>query len=179
MTTLVIRLGSTYGQRGKTLLALGYPSYQLYLESELWAGIRKRVIERDGQLCRVCKFLAKEVHHTDYLEDTLTGANLDHMLSLCARCHHKIEFHGDWKRTMEQANLELVKLLEKPRDKKKQKPQKRSEPETQKVGAWVIQKRLCIKCGGTLFKKDKSGVCKVCRTFQAGRQGRIRKARRR
>lgn len=82
-----------YGSRNEVLLALGYSSYEDYLGSELWAGIRERVLTRDGHKCRLCdKRAATCIHHIDYSRETMLGEKIDLMYSLCYGCHQRLEF---------------------------------------------------------------------------------------
>lgn len=82
-----------YAARRETLLALGYPTYQDYLCSNLWAKIRKRILALDGWACRTCGDKAEQVHHTSYSKGVLLGNDDKHLHSVCRKCHGLIEFH--------------------------------------------------------------------------------------
>lgn len=46
----------SYVERDEVLKALGFSSYAAYLGSDLWAGIRARVLRRDlPRLWRICR----------------------------------------------------------------------------------------------------------------------------
>lgn len=90
---------------------LGFVSYAAYLSSGLWASIRSRVLSRDKRLCKCCGGPANQVHHHSYDIAVMKG-HADHLLiSICETCHTLIEFDGDRKRTIEQVQAALLKLL--------------------------------------------------------------------
>ena len=154
--TLEIRIGSTYEKRDIALRSLGYPDYWFYLQSELWADIRNRVLDRDGQLCVACRTLASQVHHTDYFEDTLLGTRLDALVSICRRCHEAIEFQGpSGKRTLKRANLKLVELMGKQRPKHQATPA--PGPKSRRQG-----RKICRACGKPKSRIGKEGICLDC-----------------
>lgn len=84
-----------YRKRNQKLYALGFRTYQEYLQSDLWKDIRKRVLERDNGACRYCGKRATAVHHSSYTKAALTGTSLDALFAICHTCHHHIEFNGD------------------------------------------------------------------------------------
>lgn len=87
-------------------------NYELYLRSELWAGIRLRVLTRDNHECCVCLGLATQVHHLAYDRDTMRGRSIRRLVSMCAGCHREIEFDKDGnKRHLHMANWRLCDLL--------------------------------------------------------------------
>jgi len=86
------RLAIDYTSRNEALRSLGYPTYQAYLESPLWASIRKKVLARDGHCCLLCGSWATQVHHLEYLLPTLLGQDLRGMASICGDCHHHVEY---------------------------------------------------------------------------------------
>lgn len=87
----------SYQHRNEILARMGFPDYQSYLASDLWAGIRKRVLEGNGRLCCACHGKANQVHHSVYDERNLSGASLSFMHAICDPCHRKIEFDGRGK----------------------------------------------------------------------------------
>lgn len=80
------------------LKSLGFLSYELYLQSDLWRSIRRRVLERDQQKCCLCDEKAKQVHHKRYDLATLKGNDLSQLFSLCRDCHRTIEFDENDKK---------------------------------------------------------------------------------
>lgn len=88
---------AVYQDRNKILATMGFPTYAAYLASELWKGIRARVLRRDGYACRFCvgtKARAIQVHHGAYDGPTLRGEKLGRLYSSCATCHRSLEM-GD------------------------------------------------------------------------------------
>lgn len=90
---------------------LGFSTHSEYLDSPLWKGIRTRVLIRDGNKCRVCLKNARHVHHRSYDYATMSGRNLGRLVSICDSCHREIEFTGDAKNTLRQAEKKLKLLL--------------------------------------------------------------------
>ncbi len=81
-----------YGRRNDLLRKLGFNSYLAYLESRLWADIRRRVLERDEFKCFSCPARAVQAHHTVYGMETLKGKTLRSLVSVCRACHDWAEF---------------------------------------------------------------------------------------
>lgn len=77
---------------------LEYDSYEHYRRSPLWRKIRKRIMERDQQTCFRCGEPAKEVHHRGYTEAGMKGEDDSLLISLCAACHHEVEFDNKGRR---------------------------------------------------------------------------------
>jgi 5-methylcytosine-specific restriction endonuclease McrA len=89
--------GNQYRRRAANLRRLGFASYAEYLASDLWAGIRRRVLDRDGFKCKRCGGRATQVHHKKYVTKALTGDTLGLLVSLCGPCHTFCEWDGDRK----------------------------------------------------------------------------------
>lgn len=67
----------------------GFDGYEAYLRSAYWAGVRARVLARDGHRCVLCggsKGLS--VHHDRY--DYIGGEHLAYLKTICAHCHRRI-----------------------------------------------------------------------------------------
>ena len=62
-------------------------SYDVYLKSKLWKQIRKRILERDENLCRECGVKAEHVHHLSYGPLVMLGKDDSKLISLCIPCH--------------------------------------------------------------------------------------------
>ena len=62
-------------------------SYDVYLKSKLWRRIRKRILERDENLCRECGVKAEHVHHLSYGPLVMLGMDDSKLISLCIPCH--------------------------------------------------------------------------------------------
>lgn len=104
--------------RGIILRKMGYASYKIYLQSDLWAKIRRKVLE-DRPNCEMCAKPAQCVHHRSYGESVLRGEQVlqgrgkGSLVSLCMGCHQKIEFTCDgYKRRLANANNRLNRVVE-------------------------------------------------------------------
>jgi 5-methylcytosine-specific restriction endonuclease McrA len=65
--------------------------YNSYLASEEWARLRRRILERDGGVCRGCLVnRATQVHHTTYKQ--VCNEFAFQLVSMCAECHER--FHA-------------------------------------------------------------------------------------
>lgn len=127
----------TYADRQSVLESLGFRSYQEYLHSKLWYGIRNKVYAKHGRSCHLCDSPADAIHHTSYDEDTLLGKTLCHLYAVCKQCHNKVElFPSGQKRTLQDARREFYKLHQEryggPKLKKQRKPRQPSAHELQK-----------------------------------------------
>lgn len=98
-----------YGRRNRLLNKLGWPSYDAYLASNLWAKIRAKQL-RDHPHCYGCGRPASQVHHAKYTLDVMLGHNMDFLYSVCGGCHYRAEFdHNEIKNTLRQATKNLHK----------------------------------------------------------------------
>jgi hypothetical protein len=71
--------------------------YNDYLNSDKWRFKRKKVLERDNYLCQACLTNeAQEVHHLSY--NNIFDEPLYELISVCKRCHIKIEEQKQSKR---------------------------------------------------------------------------------
>lgn len=104
-----------YKRRGEALLRCGFATYDDYLRSELWATIRKRVLERDAGECKGCGKPASQVHHLSYGDVTLRGDRLDKLVSLCGDCHRFVEFMSPRRKLGKVSVLATAKRLTKRR----------------------------------------------------------------
>jgi len=67
-----------------------WDKYNEYLNSDKWKLKRKKVLERDNYLCQACLTNeAQEVHHLTY--NNIYDEPLYELISVCKRCHIKIE----------------------------------------------------------------------------------------
>jgi len=66
-------------------------TYQTYLETPLWRGIRRRVIADRGRYCEACGSRRKiQVHHSIYERYILEGKSTVGLVVVCEPCHKKI-----------------------------------------------------------------------------------------
>ena len=93
-------------QRDFVLKLLGYETYNVYLQSELWKGIRAKVLKNASCSCG-CGRRANQVHHKSYTEANLTGNTQRGLVPINASCHYLIEFQEDRKCNLAEANTEL------------------------------------------------------------------------
>ncbi len=98
-----------YEKRNDKLLELGYTSYVAYLASDDWKKIRNRKLARYPH-CLLCGVPASQVHHLRYDYSTLLGFHDLFLVQLCSGCHKKIEFNGEKKRHLKDANRVLFEL---------------------------------------------------------------------
>jgi hypothetical protein len=69
---------------------LGFNSYDDYLASPLWRGIRQRVYDLRGRVCLKCKKRpGTQIHHTDYELETMRGERIDTLEPICGECHQR------------------------------------------------------------------------------------------
>lgn len=101
----------TYEQRNILLRELGYPTYAIYLESQLWSFIRHHAYRIHGHNCRLCPRRATTIHHLSYTRAVLLGDDLSLLAPLCHRCHNEVEFAGKRKRTIAGSQRHYTKLL--------------------------------------------------------------------
>lgn len=102
---------------------LGFPSYKAYLQSDLWASIRKRVFERDGNCCILCQKDATEAHHRSYDRDTMMGKDISLIISICSSCHHDLEYTPDGsKNSLDEAERKLKNIFDYGRCEPPKKP---------------------------------------------------------
>lgn len=120
---------ATYRDRNRILAELGFPSYGVYLKSDLWASIRARVYAKIGRnpKCSICPSPSEHLHHTHYSRQCLSGQSLYGIVPVCGRCHSAVEFDSkNQKRTLakaQRAYLDLKRMV--------------------RIGA----KKRCKKCG--------------------------------
>lgn len=118
------RCDLVYSERQRVLELLGYNSYRDYLLSPLWKSIRDKVLRGKCVICD--KTDASQVHHRNYLYETLAGQCLDQLIPLCGKCHRKIEFSHRNKRTPQDTdNYCRILLLRASKRKLKKRSKKR------------------------------------------------------
>jgi hypothetical protein len=108
---MIDKNGYTYTTRNENLKQIGFNDYSEYLASELWLGIRSKVLKKNNR-CKVCSRKAVVVHHRNYSVSVLLGKKLKPLVSLCRGCHDLIEFDGGVKRTLKKANSHLDRLVQ-------------------------------------------------------------------
>lgn len=69
-----------------------WQTYSTYLRSRQWHALRKKVLERDGQICQACLTRpATQVHHLSYDLFTKLGFSAAfECVAICYQCHTKI-----------------------------------------------------------------------------------------
>ena len=102
--------------------------YEIYLESEQFADLRKKVLRRDNNKCRACGSTENlQVHHLSY--KNIYHEELDDLVCLCRNCHaafHAVnelqKFYDElheykWQREMEERREQREKEIEDNRKK--------------------------------------------------------------
>jgi hypothetical protein len=93
-------------QRDFVLKAHGFKNYAAYLRSDLWLSIRAKILKNATCACG-CGQFANQVHHKAYTEANLMGATPRGLIAINHDCHYKIEFAGQRKLSLGEANHEL------------------------------------------------------------------------
>ncbi len=84
-------------------------TYEIYLKSEVWRKIRKRVLEIRGKKCEGCGSIFRlNVHHSIYSPSILNGESLDGLRVVCKDCHKLIHKFEDSGMTLIKATLEVI-----------------------------------------------------------------------
>lgn len=143
--------GTLYDVRAANLLAIGFSSYGDYLQSELWALIRQRILDRDQALCIGCDKKATAVHHLTYGKLVLSGHQDDQLVSICGGCHRAIEFHfGD---KVCNAFATVRKLL-----RRILRTKGHEAYQSAKIALWP----RCAECNAKARQLDTRNLCQRC-----------------
>jgi 5-methylcytosine-specific restriction endonuclease McrA len=68
--------------------AIGFKTYEAYLQSPHWKRLRRRVLERDQCRCRRCNSKTRlQIHHLTYIR--IGKELLEDLLTLCNDCHKR------------------------------------------------------------------------------------------
>lgn len=108
-----VKIRHHYKDRIHELKTLGFQNYRDYINSDLWKEIRQKCLLRDDGRCRLCHFFkADHVHHQEYSLECLDGSDIQTLISVCKKCHYKIEFNrSGGKRNMGHARMSTRKRL--------------------------------------------------------------------
>lgn len=88
-----LRRMRVYRERNRVIRAMGFKDYAAYLKSDLWKGIRERVLAERPH-CEGCGKDANQVHHSAYRKKDLEGRDLRRLYSVCGGCHYRSEFRS-------------------------------------------------------------------------------------
>jgi hypothetical protein len=120
----LIKLKARLADQGlQTVADLDYST--TYLRSTLWKKIRAWVFERDEHSCLVCrrrqgnpKWDEYDVHHRAYDLATLEGSDDSQLVTLCRRCHRKVEYfpRGEKRTSLADKEIALQRLISLHRD---------------------------------------------------------------
>lgn len=176
-----------------SLARLGFASYADYLNSALWAGIRRRTYDLKGRICCRCKVAAStQIHHTDYSDDTLAGLTLDGLMPVCRECHRAI--HGIGAKTRPAQAIKGARSKGQSQGRKKPKRKLRPLPGQERTRRGVLWKRnrnpsspptheqlLCRVCRKNWMRKigDRVMICTGCRVSPVSEAKRAAKVARR
>jgi hypothetical protein len=143
---------SIYTHRNERIRKEGLAeNYKAYLETDLWATIRARVLKRDGGLCRICGGTATQCHHTNYGTAVLTGRSLVALFAICRSCHKFIEFNIDGRKAhLFKQVRDRILLLARIKGRTFIDPGR--------------ERRPCSRCGNStvLNNLDDNGICRKC-----------------
>jgi hypothetical protein len=96
----------------KDLAEMGFQSYADYLSSDLWASIKRAVMDRAKGKCRLCRKEAEVVHHRRYDRCVMEGKANCHLVALCRVCHHNVEVnHNGEKRSSRGAEIAYKRMM--------------------------------------------------------------------
>lgn len=88
------------------------PNYEAYLGKRKWLrDIRKRALARFNGQCACCETEAFEVHHRDYRDNVMSGENIEPLVALCGRCHRLVHWDGQLRRSWDEQEQVLEKLV--------------------------------------------------------------------
>ena len=105
-------------ERRMALLELGFDTYEAYLFSDLWKGIRRAVLDRDRKRCR-CGAKATQVHHRRYAKVDLSGATLSYLMAICRPCHEFGSKDGERITTPEEATIRIMARVKAIKERKR------------------------------------------------------------
>jgi hypothetical protein len=91
-------------EREASLKALGFRTYAEYLASPMWERIRENVLTKARFVCACCGERATQIHHRSYDFLTMRGSAPKNLTPVCRRCHTAMEFDGERKVELEEAN---------------------------------------------------------------------------
>lgn len=168
---------AAYKKRNKLLRLMGFATYKEYTQSDLWKDTRKRVLA--NRICVGCSGKATQVHHSQYTTENLKGTKLEFLHPICRSCHEHIEFDGDRKCSLEEANRRLVQLRggkcldpALPKRQKKKKPLKATtllsspfpgdKPDYKAQNRASGKKRRKDFYSGRICGKNRTGLAESC-----------------
>lgn len=81
-----------FEQERQQVTAEWWAEYNRYLHSQHWHDMRKKVLQRDGDMCQAClKNKATQVHHLSYALYTQLGKSAAfELVAICYHCHRAI-----------------------------------------------------------------------------------------
>ncbi len=107
------KIKNVYSDRQELIEALGFDTYQKYLDSPLWKGIRLKALSRDNHKCQLCYRPAQCVHHKKYSSGALSGNSIHDLISLCNKCHTKVEFKSGARRNLDGCQKKTLREVRK------------------------------------------------------------------
>jgi len=84
-----------------------------YRNTALWKTIRDWVRRRDKNTCQTCEIKHRhlDIHHRDYERETLEGFNEGSLITLCRKCHDKVEYFEPQKINKRECELQKEAVL--------------------------------------------------------------------
>lgn len=143
--------------RERSLRALGFRDYGVYLDSGLWKGIRgRRFKQKGGRKCSFCPRRAEELHHNDYSLPVMSGRNLKPLLPVCSECHCQGSRSAEgWILRPKVATKKMRELGKPSRTKERAKRPKKKRPKKAKRSP---EKELELKKARYARKADRMAV---------------------
>ena len=99
--------GHGYTVRNLNLKALGFNSYDHYLNSDIWQEVKRLAFAEHGTTCFRCGCDATQIHHSSYDLKTLVGSDLRYLHPVCRPCHEAAEVSPEGKEHFCDANRNL------------------------------------------------------------------------
>ena len=96
-----------FAKRNKILREMGFPRYEDYQRSALYASIRKAVLAEKGTRCVSCGYPSSICHHENYLKETLNGDDVSAIWPMCSKCHGLVHFDGVRFRSLSESSKVL------------------------------------------------------------------------
>jgi 5-methylcytosine-specific restriction endonuclease McrA len=69
--------------------------YQYYLQSDQWKTKRRKILQRAGYRCELCrKAKPLQIHHLTY--ERIFNERMDDLQAVCDRCHRRLHGIKPW-----------------------------------------------------------------------------------
>ena len=150
---------SEFLKRDELIQSLGFPSYYIYLKSELWGRIRRKVFAKKGRRCIMCSLRATQVHHSSYTIENIRGESTNGLHPVCDDCHGLLHLDGDKLVSMQESRSRLRTCQDANRIQLKTKTstsRSKGRNHVQETG------QLCPGCNKHRTMLLADGKCQIC-----------------